>query len=155
MALDTLERSAPPIFRQGLSTTSKTLLLGLLAGLLMAADHRLKISLPIRSAVALVLSPLQWVSLQPVHAVNALTLYFGNLEEAQDAAYVLLCIGPPELIPERTGASVADLRPAKMRPVCVAAVVFVSLIDRLYDWRCHVEFHSSSLPVMLSIIIRS
>lgn len=86
MALDTLERSAPPIFRQGLSATSKTLLLGLLAVLLMAADHRMQISQPIRSGVALVLSPLQWLSLQPVHAFNALTRYFGNLENAQDAA---------------------------------------------------------------------
>ena len=86
MALDTLERSAPPIFRQGLSATSKMLLLGLLAVLLMAADHRMQISQPIRSGVAMVLSPLQWLSLQPVHAVNALTRYFGNLEDAQDAA---------------------------------------------------------------------
>ncbi|PUE43079.1 rod shape-determining protein MreC [Limnohabitans sp. Bal53] len=86
MALDTLERSAPPIFRQGLSATSKMLLLGLLAVLLMAADHRMHISQPIRSGVALVLSPLQWLSLQPVNAVNALARYFGDLEEAQDAA---------------------------------------------------------------------
>jgi rod shape-determining protein MreC len=86
MALDTLERSAPPIFRQGLSATSKMLLLGLLAVLLMAADHRMQISQPIRSGVALVLSPLQWLSLQPVNAVSALTRYFGNLEDAQDAA---------------------------------------------------------------------
>ena len=86
MALDTLERSAPPIFRQGLSATSKTLLLGLLAVLLMAADHRMQISQPIRSGVALVLSPLQWLSLQPVNAFNALTRYFGDLENAQDAA---------------------------------------------------------------------
>ena len=88
MALDTLERSAPPIFRQGLSATSKMLLLGLLAVLLMAADHRMQISQPIRSGVALVLSPLQWLSLQPVNAVSALTRYFGNLEDAQDAALV-------------------------------------------------------------------
>ncbi len=88
MALDTLERSAPPIFRQGLSATSKMLLLGLLAVLLMAADHRMQISQPIRSGVAMVLSPLQWLSLQPVHAVNALTRYFGNLEDAQDAAVI-------------------------------------------------------------------
>jgi rod shape-determining protein MreC len=86
MALDTLERSAPPIFRQGLSATSKMLLLGLLAVLLMAADHRLQISQPIRSGVAVVLAPLQWLSLQPSHAVNAITRYFGNLEQAQDAA---------------------------------------------------------------------
>ena len=88
MALDTLERSAPPIFRQGLSATSKMLLLGLLAVLLMAADHRMQISQPIRSGVALILSPLQWLSLQPVNAVSALTRYFGNLEDAQDAALI-------------------------------------------------------------------
>jgi len=88
MALDTLERSAPPIFRQGLSATSKMLLLGLMAVLLMAVDHRVGISQPIRSGVALVLSPLQWLSLQPVNAVNALSRYFSNLEEAQDAALI-------------------------------------------------------------------
>jgi rod shape-determining protein MreC len=88
MALDTLERSAPPTFRQGLSATSKTLLLGLLAVLLMAADHRLQISQPIRSGMAMVLSPFQWVSLQPVKAINALTRYVGNLENAQDAALI-------------------------------------------------------------------
>jgi rod shape-determining protein MreC len=64
------------------------LLLGLLAVLLMAADHRMQISQPIRSGVALVLSPLQWLSLQPVNAVSALTRYFGNLEDAQDAALI-------------------------------------------------------------------
>jgi len=64
------------------------LLLGLVAVLLMAADHRMQISQPIRSGVALILSPLQWLSLQPVNAVSALTRYFGNLEDAQDAALV-------------------------------------------------------------------
>jgi len=88
MALDSLERSSPPIFRQGLSATAKMLLLGLLAVLLMAADHRMQISQPIRSGVALVLAPLQWLSLQPVNAANALTRYFGNLEKAQDAAQI-------------------------------------------------------------------
>jgi rod shape-determining protein MreC len=86
MALDTLERSAPPIFRRGLSATSKMMLLGLLAVLLMAADHRLQMSQPLRSGVALVLSPLQWLSLQPVQAVNAAAQYLKNLEDAQDVA---------------------------------------------------------------------
>lgn len=86
MALDTFERSTPPIFRPGLSTTSKALLLGLLAVLLMAADHRLHISQPLRSGVALVLTPLQWLSLQPGRAVLATAHYFGNLDDAQDAA---------------------------------------------------------------------
>ena len=39
MALDTIERSAPPIFRQGLSASSKMLLLGLLAVLLTGANQ--------------------------------------------------------------------------------------------------------------------
>lgn len=86
MALDTFERSTPPIFRPGLSTTSKMLLLSLLAVLLMAADHRLHISQPLRSGVALLLSPLQWLSLQPLRAMRATSHYFGNLNEAQDAA---------------------------------------------------------------------
>ena len=86
MALDTLERSAPPIFRQGLSATSKLVLLVLLSILLMASDHRFKISQPLRSGIAIVLSPLQWLSLQPGRAVSAMSQYFGNLEAAQDAA---------------------------------------------------------------------
>ena len=78
MALDTLERSAPPIFRQGLSVTSKMLLLGLFSVLLMAADHRLQISQPIRSGVALILAPLQWLSMQPGRAVQGGDLFGGE-----------------------------------------------------------------------------
>ena len=86
MALDTIERSDPPIFRRGLSATSKLILLGLLSMVLMAADHRLQISQPLRSGVALILAPLQWLSLQPGRAINASAQYFSNLEQAQDAA---------------------------------------------------------------------
>ena len=86
MALDTIERSDPPIFRRGLSATSKLVLLGLLSIVLMAADHRLQISQPLRSGVALILAPLQWLSLQPGRAINASAQYFSNLEQAQDAA---------------------------------------------------------------------
>ena len=86
MALDTLERSAPPIFRQVLSATTKLVRLALRSILLMASDHRFKISQPLRSGIAIVLAPLQWLSLQPGRAVSGLGQYFGNLEEAQDAA---------------------------------------------------------------------
>nr|WP_315236913.1 rod shape-determining protein MreC [uncultured Limnohabitans sp.] len=86
MALDTLERSSPPIFRQGLSVTSKLVLLALLSILLMASDHRFQISQPLRAGIAIVLSPLQWLSLQPARAVRGMGQYFHNLEEAQDAA---------------------------------------------------------------------
>ncbi|MEY4694297.1 MAG: Cell shape-determining protein MreC [Pseudomonadota bacterium] len=86
MALDTLERSAPPIFRQGLPATSKLVLLALLAIALMASDHRFQISQPLRTGVAIVLAPLQWLSLQPARVVQGLAQYFGSLEAAQDAA---------------------------------------------------------------------
>lgn len=86
MALDTFERSAPPIFRQGLSASAKLVLLALLSILLMASDHRFKISQPLRSGIAIVLAPLQWLSLQPVRAVNGLGQYFGHLQTAQDVA---------------------------------------------------------------------
>lgn len=86
MALDTLERSVPPIFRRGLSATSKLVLLGLLSILMMAADHRFHISYPIRAGIAMVLAPLQWVSLQPGRLLTAVSDYFVNVEEARDAA---------------------------------------------------------------------
>jgi rod shape-determining protein MreC len=86
MALDTFERSAPPIFRQGLSATAKLVLLSLLSVLLMASDHRFQISQPLRSGIAVVLAPLQWLSLQPSRAFSGLGAYFGDLEKAQDAA---------------------------------------------------------------------
>ena len=86
MALDTFERSAPPIFRQGLSVIAKLLLLALLSMVLMASDHRFKISQPLRSGIAVVLMPLQWLSLQPMRAWESLGQYFDNLEEAQYAA---------------------------------------------------------------------
>jgi len=86
MALDTLERSAPPIFRQGLSASAKLVLLSLLSVLLMASDHRFQISQPLRSGIAVVLAPLQWLSLQPGRAFRGLGAYFSDLEKAQDVA---------------------------------------------------------------------
>ena len=64
MALD-IDSSPPPIFRQGLPALSRLVLFGLLSVLLMSADHRLGLSQPIRSAVSVVLAPLQWAVLLP------------------------------------------------------------------------------------------
>ena len=86
MALDTLDHSPPPFFRQGLSSLSKLLLLGLLAILLMSVDKRLNISQPIRSTVSVLLSPLEWLSLQPGRAAAAVGAYFKGVDEARDAA---------------------------------------------------------------------
>jgi rod shape-determining protein MreC len=86
MALDTLDRSPPPIFRQGLSSLSKLVLLGLLSVLLMSVDKRLNVSQPIRSTVSVLLTPLQWLSLQPGHLVSAMGAYFHRVDEARDVA---------------------------------------------------------------------
>jgi len=86
MALDSIDRSPPPFFRQGLSSLSKLVLFGGLALLLMAADHRLGISSPIRSGVSLVLAPLQWVMLLPGRALGGLQDYLQGVDEARDAA---------------------------------------------------------------------
>jgi len=85
MALD-IDGSPPPIFRQGLPVLSKLVLFGLLSVLLMSADHRLGLSQPIRSAVSVVLAPLQWAVLLPERAGSALQDYFTGVDEARDAA---------------------------------------------------------------------
>ena len=72
MALDSIDSNPPPFFRQGLSALSKLVLFGLLSVLLMAADHRLGVSQPIRSAVSLVLAPVQWLALLPQRTSAAL-----------------------------------------------------------------------------------
>lgn len=84
MALDTLDRSPPPFFRQGLPALSRLILFALLALLLMSADHRLGMSAPVRSAVSLVLSPLQWLVLLPERVGGALQDYFRGVDEARD-----------------------------------------------------------------------
>lgn len=86
MALDSIDSNPPPFFRQGLSALSKLVLFGLLSVLLMAADHRLGVSQPIRSAVSLVLAPVQWLALLPQRAGSAVQDYFKGVDEARDAA---------------------------------------------------------------------
>lgn len=86
MALDSLDRSPPPFFRQGLPALSKLVLLGLLSLLLMSADHRLGLSRPIRSAISVALAPMQWLALLPQRAGAALQDYFTGIDEARDAA---------------------------------------------------------------------
>jgi rod shape-determining protein MreC len=83
--MDTLDRRAPPIFRQGLSSLSKLVLLGLLAILLMSVDKRLNIAQPIRSTISVMLTPLSWLSLQPGRATTAMGAYFSRVDEARDA----------------------------------------------------------------------
>jgi rod shape-determining protein MreC len=86
MAKATLDRSAPPRFRQGLTPLSKLLLLGALSVLLMVLDTRLRLGAPVRSAVATALTPLQTLARLPVQALQTGGGYFGSLQAAQQEA---------------------------------------------------------------------
>ena len=86
MALDSIDRSPPPFFRQGLSALSKLVLYGLLALLLMSADHRLGLSQPVRAVLSVMLAPVQWLTLLPGRGADALRAYFTGVDEARDAA---------------------------------------------------------------------
>ena len=86
MPLGTLDRSPPPFFKQGPSALSKLVFCSALAVFLMVADARLGLSGPVRSALAGVLYPLQWLGLQPGRAGQALGDHLASLERAQAEA---------------------------------------------------------------------
>ncbi|MFM8590886.1 MAG: rod shape-determining protein MreC, partial [Limnohabitans sp.] len=68
---------------------AKLLLLVLLSALLMVADHRLRVSQPLRASVSLLVAPLQWLILQPGQLVDAASQYLGHLDEVQDQTRAL------------------------------------------------------------------
>ena len=82
MPLGTLDRTPPPFFKQGPSALSKLMVCSALALFLMVADARFRITQPVRSAVATVLFPLQWVVMQPVLGVRMVNEYLTSLETA-------------------------------------------------------------------------
>ncbi|MES2609304.1 MAG: rod shape-determining protein MreC [Pseudomonadota bacterium] len=86
MPLGTLERSAPPFFKQGPSALSRLALYSALALFLMVADVRFKLTGPFRQAVSTVLYPVQWLMLQPVEFAGRGAGYFQNLQAAQQDA---------------------------------------------------------------------
>jgi rod shape-determining protein MreC len=86
MSLESIDHTPPPFFRQGISAFSKVTLFGLFAVLLMVSDERFKITNPLRSTIATVMSPLQWLILQPSHAIGYLGSYFVSLQEARSLA---------------------------------------------------------------------
>ncbi len=83
MPLGTLDRSPPPFFKQGPSAISKLMVFSALALLLMVADARFKITQPVRSAVAMVLFPIQWVAMRPVLGARFLGDYFSSVHNAK------------------------------------------------------------------------
>lgn len=90
MPLGTLDRSPPPFFKQGPSALSKLVVFSALALFLMVADVRFKLTTPIRSALATVLYPVQWLVLQPLQALGQAGGYFTSLHQAQRSEAVAL-----------------------------------------------------------------
>ncbi|MEP6969651.1 MAG: rod shape-determining protein MreC [Betaproteobacteria bacterium] len=83
MPLGTLDRTPPPLFRQGLSALSKLTLCSALALFMMVADVRYSFVRPLRAAIAEVLYPVQWLVLQPVIWVRGGSGYFQSLASAE------------------------------------------------------------------------
>jgi rod shape-determining protein MreC len=83
MPLGTLDRSPPPFFRQGPSALTKLALFSALAVFLMAADSRWQLTLPLRSALATVLLPMQQALLVPVALGQNGLSYLQGVKEAQ------------------------------------------------------------------------
>jgi rod shape-determining protein MreC len=83
MPLGTLDRTPPPFFKQGPSALSKLMVCSALALFLMVADTRFKITQPVRSTVAMVVFPVQWLAMRPVLAARWVGDYFGGLHQAR------------------------------------------------------------------------
>lgn len=83
MPLGTLDRTPPPFFKQGPSALSKLAFFSALALFLMVADLRLTLVKPLRTAVAALLYPAQWLVWQPVQSLQRLGTHFESLESAQ------------------------------------------------------------------------
>ncbi|MFZ3123916.1 MAG: rod shape-determining protein MreC [Acidovorax sp.] len=82
----TLERSAPPFFRQGPSALSRLALYSALALFLMVADARFQLTGALRQVVATGIYPVQWLMLQPVEFIARGSGYFESLKTAQQDA---------------------------------------------------------------------
>jgi rod shape-determining protein MreC len=83
MALGTIDRTPPPFFRQGPSALTKLALFSALAIFLMAADTRWQLTLPLRSAVATALLPLQQSLQVPVALLENGLSYLQGIKDAQ------------------------------------------------------------------------
>ena len=83
MPLGTLDRTPPPFFKQGPSALSKLIVFSALALFLMVADLRFGVGGPLRTAVAVFISPVRWLALQPVRLAEGAGGYFQSLSSAQ------------------------------------------------------------------------
>ena len=81
----TLDRSPPPFFRQGPSAATRLVFFTALALFLMMADSRLNLMQPLRSALAVVLLPLQRAAALPVTVSEQAAAWARGLQQARDA----------------------------------------------------------------------
>lgn len=84
MSLGTLERSAPPFFKQGPSALSRLAVYSAMAVFLMVADARFHLTTPLRQVVATVLYPVQWLMLKPVELAGHSSDYVQTVQSAQE-----------------------------------------------------------------------
>jgi rod shape-determining protein MreC len=83
MPLGTLDRSAPPLFNQGMSALSKLIFFSAFSLFLMVADARFHIVRPVRAAIGGVLYPVQWLAMKPVQMLEGGGRYLEDLQVAQ------------------------------------------------------------------------
>lgn len=136
MSLDTLDHRAPSLFKQQASRTSQLALYSALALFLMVADARFKITTPVRAALSVALSPVQWLVAQPVLAYQNASRYAEVQQQAvarEDAARKELVVMAQraeladELIKENEHLrSMLELRERSLTPGQVAEVVYDS-----------------------------
>ncbi|MEY3954102.1 MAG: Cell shape-determining protein MreC [Pseudomonadota bacterium] len=105
MAIGSLDRSPPPLFKQGISALSKMLVLSSLSVLLMASDREWAVSHTVRQVVSVVLFPVQWTLDQPGRAWSWAADHFNSLEAMQQQLDTL----QRELLAERTKAQFGTL----------------------------------------------
>jgi rod shape-determining protein MreC len=82
MPLGTLDRSPPPFFRQGPSALSRLLFFASLSVLLMAADSRVGLTTPLRTAAAVLLNPIERALLVPVRGAGSVGDYLSGIAQA-------------------------------------------------------------------------
>ena len=83
MALESLDRSPPPIFRVGFAPLTKLIFFSALSLLLVFGDKQLQFTKPIRAGLSTLILPVQWLVLQPGHALAYLGDHFQSLDQAQ------------------------------------------------------------------------
>ncbi len=86
MPLGTLDRTPPPIFRQGISALTKLAVLSALSLFLMVADLRFAFMVPLRTALSTALLPVQQMLSVPVNLVTGGAGYMYGLQQALDSA---------------------------------------------------------------------